>query len=188
MSRSFTTRRAVLFAGMAVPLIGMTSGPERLAQRQVRVSAPFDMPAITIPDFSHATRYPITDFGAVPADKARTGTAIARAIAVAHAAGGGIVVVPEGVWETGKIHLRSNVNLHLSRGATLLFSDNPEDYLPAVSSSWEGVECYNYSPLVYAYDCQNVALTGEGKLQARLGTWRVWNQRTKEHYDALIAI
>lgn len=188
MTHALTTRRSVLFAGLVLPLIGMPAVPERLPQRQVRVSAPFDMPAIAIPDFSSAPRYAITDFGAVRGDPTRTGDAIAMAIAAANAAGGGVVVVPEGVWDTGKIHLRSNVNLHLAKGATLLFSDKPEDYLPAVSSSWEGVECYNYSPLVYAYDCENVALTGEGKLQAKLGTWRDWNQRTREHYDALIAI
>jgi polygalacturonase len=80
------------------------------------------------------------------------------------------------------------VNLYVAKGATLLFSERPQDYLPAVLSSWEGLECYNYSPLVYAYDCENIALTGEGKLLARLDVWRVWYARPKTHMDALVAL
>ncbi|MBV6545662.1 glycoside hydrolase family 28 protein, partial [Ursidibacter maritimus] len=123
-------------------------------QQEVRVTAPFDMPAIRIPDFAGAPRFPITGFGADQADQGKTSAAIARAIDAAHAAGGGIVVVPEGVWPTAKIPLRSNVNRHVAKGATLLFSENPADYLPAVHTTWEGLECYNYSPLVYAYQCE----------------------------------
>ncbi|MBR0470613.1 MAG: hypothetical protein IJJ55_05300, partial [Clostridia bacterium] len=51
--------------------------------------------------------------------------------------GGGTVVVPKGEWHTGKIHLRSNINLHLEDGAKLIFSDNPDDYLPVVFTRWE---------------------------------------------------
>ncbi|HEX7984244.1 MAG TPA: glycoside hydrolase family 28 protein [Duganella sp.] len=185
------SRRTVLFAGFAVPLLtacaGMPFGAAH-RQRQVRVSAPFDMPTISIPDFSASPRFPITDFGADPHDQRKTSAAIAAAIGAANAAGSGIVVIPAGVWPTAKIHLKSNVNLHLDQGATLLFSGNPADYLPAVPSSWEGLECYNYSPLVYAFECDNVAITGQGKLKARLDVWREWYQRPKPHMDALVAL
>lgn len=188
------SRRTLMFAGLSLPLLGCASlapspAPSSgLRQRSVRVDAPFDMPSIAIPDFSGSRRFPITDYGAVPDDQARNSAAIAQAIAAAHAAGSGIVVVPAGVWQTGKVHLMSNVNLHLEQGAKLLFSSNPADYLPAVPSSWEGLECYNYSPLVYAYDCENVAITGEGKLQAKLDVWKVWYARPKPHMDALVAL
>ena len=185
------SRRTVLFAGFAVPLLTACAGlPVSAAhrQRQVRVSAPFDMPTISIPDFSSSPRFPITDYGADPADQRKTSAAIAAAIGAANAAGSGIVVIPPGVWPTAKIHLKSNVNLHLEQGATLLFSENPADYLPAVPSSWEGLECYNYSPLVYALECDNVAITGQGKLKAKLDVWRVWYQRPKPHMDALVAL
>jgi polygalacturonase len=182
-------RRKVMFAGFAVPLLaGCGSMTLRPAQTQVRAAAPFDMPAIDIPDFSGSRRFPITDFGAAQDDQQKTSAAIASAIAAANAAGSGIVVVPEGVWPTGKIHLMSNVNLHLAKGATLLFSSNPADYLPAVMTSWEGLECYNYSPLVYAFGCENVAISGQGKLQARLDVWQVWYARPKPHMDALVAL
>ena len=89
------------------------------------------------------------------------------------AEGGGRVVIPAGEWETGAIHLRSNIELHLDDGANLVFSENPKDYLPAVRTSWEGVECMGYSPLIYAYGCTNVAVTGKGTLTARVEEfWR----------------
>lgn len=146
------------------------------------------MPAIAIPDFAASRRFLITEFGADQQDQARTSAAIAAAIGAASAWGSGVVVVPPGTWPTGPVHLRSNVNLHLEKGATLLFSAKPEDYLPPVITTWEGLECLNYSPLVYAYECVNVALTGGGTLRARLDVWQAWYARPKAHMDALVAL
>jgi polygalacturonase len=183
------SRRSVLFAGFAVPLLaGCQFAPRLSENNRVRPAAPFDMPSIGVPDFSASRRFLITDFGAVQDDQQKTSDAIAKAIAAANAAGSGVVVVPAGVWLTGKIHLKSNVNLHVEKGATLLFSSNPADYLPAVFTTWEGLECYNYSPLVYAFDCDNVAVTGQGTLRARLDVWKIWYQRPKPHMDALVAL
>lgn len=183
------SRRSILYAGFAVPLFaGYAQAASGLSHTQVSATAPFDMPSIRVPDFSKAKRFTITDFGASQGDQAATSAAIAKAIDAAHQAGSGVVVVPEGVWPTAKIHLKSHVNLHLSKGATLLFSEKPEDYLPPVQTSWEGIECFNYSPLVYAFDCENVALSGEGKLKAKLDIWQIWYKRPKPHMDALVAL
>jgi polygalacturonase len=185
------SRRSVLAAGLAMPLLAACQLPQRtggIAQRTVRARAPFDMPAIAIPDFSGSRHFPITDFGADQKDQGATSAAIAAAIAAANANGGGVVLVPPGTWPTGPVHLKSNVNLHLAKGATLLFSAEPKDYLPPVMTTWEGLECLNYSPLVYAYECDNVALTGQGTLQAKLDVWRVWYARPKTHMDALVAL
>lgn len=153
--------------------------------RQIVVdNAPFDMPRISYPDFGDSKHYLITDFGAVRGDKEKNSQAISAAIEKA-TINGGIVVVPEGEWLTKKIHLKSNVNLHLNKGATLLFSEDPTDYLPAVHSTWEGYECFNYSPLVYAYECENVAITGEGQLKAKLDVWRKWYKRPSGHMNSL---
>ena len=84
-------------------------------------------------------------------------------IARVSAAGGGTVVVPAGEWETGPIHLKSNIELHFEDGADVLFTDDLEKYLPAVEISWEGVECLNWSPLVYANGATNVAVTGSAR-------------------------
>lgn len=151
----------------------------------IKVKAPFQMPVIRVPDFSKCKTYTITDFGAVQGDKSKITQAIARAIEVANNSGGGTVVVPEGEWITGKIHLKSNVNLHLMKGAVLLFSDDPGEYLPAVHSTWEGLECYNYSPLIYAYECENVAITGEGQVKALMDNWKKWAGRPRPHMNSL---
>jgi len=190
MSPISPIRRKTVFAGLGLPwLAGCASmAAASHPQQRITVQAPFAMPAIAIPDFSSSPRFPITDFGADQASQSATSAAIARAIAAAHGAGSGVVVIPPGTWPTGKIHLKSNVNLHVSTGATLLFSERPADYLPAVLSSWEGLECYNYSPLIYAFECHNVAITGAGTLQARLDTWRAWYLRPQPHMDALVAL
>ena len=101
------------------------------------------------------------------------------------AKGGGKVIVPAGEhFCAGPIRLRSNIELHLEEGAKLVFSDNPQDYLPAVPTSWEGVECLNYSPLVYAYGCTNVAITGKGTLAPKMDFWRKWFGRGEGHKAA----
>jgi polygalacturonase len=187
------SRRSVLYAGFAVPLLGACAGWSRgLSLKQVSVTAPFDMPSITVPDFTDAPRFVISDFGASQGtslgDQTATSAAISKAIDAAHAAGSGTVIIPQGIWPTGPIHFKSHVNLHLAKGAVLLFSEKPSDYLPAVQTSWEGIECFNYSPLVYAFECENVAITGEGTLKAKLDIWQVWYKRPKPHMDALVAL
>jgi len=106
-------------------------------------------------------------------------------IDAAAANGGGRVVVPAGEhFIAGPIRLRSNVELHLEEGARIVSSDNPDDYLPAVQTSWEGVECLNYSPLVYAFGCTNVAITGKGTFAPKMDGWRMWFGRGKGHMEA----
>jgi polygalacturonase len=126
-----------------------------------------------------ARDFDVTRFGA-EGDGAMPATAALRdAIAACHAAGGGRVVVPPGRFLTGAIHLKSNVNLHVSKGATLAFSQDPRDFLPVVFTRWEGVELMNYSPLIYAFEQDNVAVTGEGTLdgQADEEHWWPWKGR-----------
>ncbi len=143
------------------------------------------MPDIVIPDFSTCPEFNIRDFGAVPGDKNKTSSAIKKAIEKANKTGCGTVIIPKGEWLTGKIHFKDNVNLHLDKNATLVFSDKPEDYLPAVHTTWEGMECYNYSPLIYAYKCKNIAITGEGEIKAKMDTWKKWFSRPPTHMNSL---
>jgi unsaturated rhamnogalacturonyl hydrolase len=121
--------------------------------------------------------FPIADFGAKPGADATA--AIRDAIAACAKAGGGRVVVPAGEWTTGAIHLLSHVNLHVSKGATLRFKTDPAAYLPAVLTKWEGLECYNYSPLIYALEQTDIAITGEGTLDggADWDNWWAWNKK-----------
>lgn len=147
------------------------------------VAAPFNMPPIRLFRFPQKD-FLITDFGAVADGQTDNAQAIAKAIDACNKAGGGRVIVPAGVWPTGPIHFKSNVNLHLEENAVLSFSDNPRDYLPAVMTSWEGLECYNYSPLVYAFNCENIAISGKGMLRPKMDTWKTWFGRPQSHLDA----
>lgn len=160
------------------------SSASRIRYEEITVKAPFPMLPLRIPVYPKQD-FVITRFGVEPGTKEKSTAAICAAIEACHQAGGGRVVIPAGEWLTGAVHLKSHVNLHLAKGAVLLFSDDPKDYLPAVRSSWEGWECFNYSPLVYAYECENVAITGEGKLEARMGTWKEWSGRPPAHMEAL---
>lgn len=119
-----------------------------------------------------AVDFPITSYGAVESD---AGPGIAAAIQACHDSGGGRVVVPPGNWRTGKIHLLSYVELHVSEGATLLFSTDPTDYLPVVETRYEGLEVLNHSPMIYANGCTDIAITGTGTLDGQ-GSWDTWWQ------------
>jgi len=97
-----------------------------------------------------------------------------KAMALCKKNNGGTIIVPKGIYKiNGPIHFVSNVNLKIEKGAKIKFSDKPEDYLPMVLTSWEGTMLYNYSPLIYAYECSNVAITGEGTIDGEGGkTWK----------------
>ncbi|MDW8852764.1 glycoside hydrolase family 28 protein [Flavobacterium sp. MMLR14_040] len=125
--------------------------------------------------FSDKT-YNINDFGAIADGKTLNTAAFAKAIKACTENGGGKVMVPNGKYLTGAIHLESNVNLHLEDQAEILFSTDPKDY-PIVHTSWEGTELMNYSPLIYAKNKTNVAITGKGTLngQANSTNWWVWS-------------
>ena len=121
----------------------------------------------------------ITKFGAKADGITNSTESFNKAIAACARAGGGRVVVPAGTFLTGAIHLKSNVNLVVSKGATIKFSRNPADFLPVVFSRWEGTELMNYSPFIYAFEQKNIAITGEGTLdgQSDKQSWWPWNGR-----------
>jgi len=122
----------------------------------------------------------VGDYNAVGDGSTDCTGAFARAIDACHEAGGGRVVIPSGVYLTGAIHLKSHVNLHLLKGAVLRFSTDPRKYLPLVYTRWEGVECMNYSALIYALEQENIAVTGDGILdgQGSPENWWFWKGNT----------
>jgi polygalacturonase len=105
-------------------------------------------------------------------------TSINDAITACNRAGGGRVVVPPGVRTVQPIRLLSRVNLHLSAGAVLKFTTDPKQYLPVVFTRWEGTELMNYSPFVYAFEQEDIAITGPGTLdgQASASQWWDWTR------------
>lgn len=97
-------------------------------------------------------------------------------------AGGGSIRVETGTYlVNGPIHLKSNINLHIEKGAKLLFGSDPVDYLPVILTSWEGTRCYNYSPFIYAFHVRNVSITGEGEIDGNgQDTWNNWKHLQDE--------
>ncbi len=112
-------------------------------------------------------------------------TAINATIDKCSEAGGGKVIIPPGTWKTGAITLKSNVNLVVKAGATLLFAYDPYLY-PLVKTRWEGLDIMNYSPCIYAYQAKNVAITGDGIIDGNgtKDTWWKWCGAAKYGYDS----
>lgn len=125
--------------------------------------------------------YNITDYGALRDSPVLNTTAIAEAIAAASRDGGGTVHVPAGTFRTGAVLLRSNIELHLSPGAVLSFSTDPEDY-PSVESRWEGVKRQVHASCIYAEDAVNISITGSGTLEGNGAPW--WDKH-RNHPEEL---
>jgi polygalacturonase len=125
------------------------------------------------------TTYHIIDFGAL-ADGSLCTPFIQKAIDEAYVNGGGQIVIPSGVFLTGALFLKDNIELHLSAGATLKFSDQQEDY-PVVVSRWEGVVREVYASCIYAEDAKNISITGFGKIDGNgMNWWDIFrNEREK---------
>jgi hypothetical protein len=140
--------------------------------------------ATKLPAFPSAT-FPVTSYGAVGNGSTDNTAAFAKAIAACNAAGGGHVTVPAGTYVTGAIRLLSNVDLNLASGATLKFSGDASKF-PLVLTRYEGIECMNHSPMIYAHGASNIALTGSGTLDASgTSSWNVGSDRA--YLETLVA-
>lgn len=118
----------------------------------------------------------ITDFGAVPyaygvENSRKNADAINSAIAMTSEEGGGTVVVPAGIWVTGPIQLRDNVDLHLEEQALVKFSKNIEEY-PLILTNYEGQECIRTVSPISADHVKNIAITGKGMIDGSGDLWR----------------
>lgn len=140
---------------------------------------------IVAPTFANKT-FNIKKYGASPKkDAAKNQIAINKAIAECSKKGGGTVVVPAGTYQTGAILMQSNVNLRVEKGATILFAYQPDLY-PLVKTRWEGLDLMNYSPCIYAYQAENIAISGEGTIDGagENDTWWQWCGAKKFGFEA----
>jgi polygalacturonase len=147
---------------------------------------PVILSRIVPPTFA-ARNFDITAFGAKGDGRTDCSAAFAKAIAACNAnPGGGHVVVPSGSFLTGPIRLLSNVDLHVSTGATVKFSTDPKKY-PNVFTRWQGIECMNFSPFIYAFGATNVAITGGGTLdgQGPSGPWFDYDPKRQPDWEKL---
>lgn len=135
----------------------------------------FELPKVAAPVFRKDT-FNIQRYGAKADGITLNTSAINQAISLANEAGGGVVLIPAGFWLTGPIVLKSNVNLHLAKGALLQFSDNREHF-PLVQTTWEGQDAIRCQAPISATNAQNIAITGAGLVD---GAGQVWRQVKKE--------
>ena len=112
--------------------------------------------------------------GANPGGKKLNTELINKTIDKLNANGGGTLFFSAGTYLTGAIKMKSNITLELEAGATLLFSDDFDDYLPFVEMRHEGILMKSFCPLIYAVDCENITIKGEGKLDGQGKKW--WDE------------
>jgi polygalacturonase len=126
--------------------------------------------------------YNVKDCGATGDGTTKDTEAIRKAISTAVRAGGGTVYFPAGQYLTGSIHLQSDITLHLDAGAVLKFSQDFDDYLPMVKSRWEGTECVNFAPPIYAYRAENIAIVGRGLIDGQGKAWWDFHRKIRDEF------
>ncbi len=156
-----------------ISLMACTNQPKEVVQSSVDKiyeGVEFDMPKVKEPVFQDYS-VSIEKYNAIPDGKTLNTKAIANAIADVAGNGGGKVIVPRGIWLTGPIVLKSNVNLHLEDGALILFSDN-KDLYPLVETSFEGLNTVRCQAPLSGNDLENIAITGKGVIDGSGDAWR----------------
>lgn len=113
----------------------------------------------------------VEEYGAKSGIHFRNTKAFNEAIKHVNEIGGGIVIIPEGIWYTGPIQLRSHVELHLKRGAYVIFQYNKEEY-PLIKTNYEGTDRIRATSPIYAYDEEDIAITGDGIIDGQGELWR----------------
>lgn len=146
-----------------------------------------NLPVIAKTSFKKDT-FNIVKYGAKNDGLTLNTKTINDAIIACHQKGGGVVLVPKGMWLTGPVELKSNVNLHLQANAILQFSSDFDQY-PLVASNWEGLpQMRNQSPL-WATNQQNIAITGLGIIDGAGDAWRMVKKEklTESQWNKLIS-
>ena len=154
---------------------------------QTSAQSPSGLPPVKSPVFKTDT-LTITKFGAVSDGLTLNTDAINKAIDQCSRTGGGVVLVPRGLWLTGPIVLKSNVNLRLNRDALIQFTDQRDVY-PLVQTTWEGEDAVRNQAPISGTDLENVAITGEGILDGAGDAWRMVKKGklTADHWKKLVA-
>jgi polygalacturonase len=172
-------RRNILFKMLVilVPVVSLCMNAEVADQSQAQLykDLEFDMPVISEPVFPAYT-VSITDFGAVNDGQTLNTKAIADAINAVTGKGGGKVVIPRGLWLTGPIILKNNINLNIEEGALVVFSSD-KDLYPLIETCFEGQNTVRCTSPIYGKDLENIAITGKGIFD---GTGEVWRPVKKE--------
>lgn len=158
----------IAFAFISCNTVAKESGTYRYAY--LYEDLPFDMPQIEVPTFPDS-KVNLLDFGGNPDGITLNTEAFEKAMATLSEKGGGTLIVPKGVWFTGPIVFRSNINLHLEKSALILFSPDFDLY-PLVETSFEGLETKRCQSPISGKGLENIAITGEGSINGSGEAWR----------------
>ena len=172
----------ILILFFIIPLFATGSEIEELL-----TDLPFNMPEIRVPEFQDR-KVNIKDLGAIPGGEVLNTNVFNSVIDSVSQKGGGVIIVPAGIWLTGPIVFKSNINLHLESGATIIFSDKLEHY-SLRKSTWEGLKEIRYQAPIFGKDLENIAITGHGIIDGSGDAWRPVKKfkMTKNQWEKLIA-
>ena len=131
---------------------------------------PFSMPLVKVPVFKK-NMVSVEEFGGVGDGITLNTNAFAKSMDALAAKGGGTLIVPKGIWFTGPIVFRSNINMHLEKGAVILFSPDFNLY-PIVETIFEGLDTRRCQSPISGRNLVNVAITGQGSINGYGEAWR----------------
>ena len=173
-----------IVAALTVSLAAQADNPYKKFTEKL----PFAMPEVSAPVIPD-NEVKLSDFGAVGDGIALNTEAFRKAIDALSQKGGGKLVVPQGVWHTGPIVLKSNIELHLKAGAVILFAAD-ESLYPIIETSFEGLDTRRLQSPIYANGATNIAITGKGVIDGNGQYWRPVKKEkvTAKHWKSLLAI
>jgi polygalacturonase len=158
----------ILSFAISVPAMAQSS--KALYEIPHLPEAPFAMPKVAVVEIPDYT-VQLTDFGAKGDGGSLCTEAFAAAMKALDAKGGGHLIVPSGIWLTGPIQFVSNVDLHVEQGALVLFTTDFDAY-PEITTIYEGNTATKKMAPLYAYEVDNVAITGPGSFDGQGQAWR----------------
>lgn len=179
-----TLKKIVVILIVCFLFSGLTNAGDRYTY--LYKDLPFEMPVLGHPEFP-ANSMSILDFGGVPDGATLNTVAFAKAIDALAKKGGGTLIVPTGVWYTGPIVFQSNINLHLEKGALILFSSDFNLY-PLVHTVFEGLDTRRCQSPVSGRNLKNIAITGEGSINGSGDAWRPLKKSkvTDSHWQRVV--
>ncbi len=178
--------KAIYFLTIGIILFSCNS-PEENSYKYLYDNIPFDMPEISPPIFPDY-QVSVKDFGGIGDGMFKNTGAFDAAMKALDQKGGGTLYVPKGVWLTGPIVFRNNINLFIEKGALIVFSPDYDDY-PIVETIFEGLNTKRCQSPVSGRNLKNIAITGFGTIDGSGDAWRPVNKDkvTENQWKKVIA-
>lgn len=161
-------KKYIKIFGLAIAAV--FTAPTNAQDHDIYKNIEFKMPQVKETNFPNRV-VSIEQYGAKSGGIVKNTEAFKKAIVETNQKGGGKITVPRGIWLTGPIELKSNINLHLEDGALIIFSKDFNDY-PLIETSFEGLNTTRTVSPIYAKDVQNIAITGNGVIDGNGDAWR----------------